>query len=249
MIDIELETADLLGTLLAHPVYMRLTSVRNLRAFMTNHVFAVWDFMTLLKALQQRLTCVATPWVPPHDPLSARLINEIVLAEESDEIAPGVYLDHFSLYLTAMHEVGADTAPIDQLIAAVRVGATTEAILATPRIPESTRGFVRLNLAQVTRPTHELAATFLYGRENLIAPMFTRILMALDESELKSDALRRYLNRHITVDAEQHGPNARKLLAAVCHDDPDLWRGAVIAAREALVARIALWDGVLTGLD
>src|SRR5438105_4439544 len=67
------------GALLAHPIYQRVGSLSALRTFMTSHIFAVWDFMTLLKALQRRLTSTELPWLPPGDIDTARLINEIVL--------------------------------------------------------------------------------------------------------------------------------------------------------------------------
>jgi hypothetical protein len=211
---------------------------------MENHVFAVWDFMSLLKALQHRLTCVTTPWLPPSDPRAARIINEIVLGEESDEIAPGEYLDHFRLYLAAMREVAADTRPIEHFIAALRGGASVEAALAAARIAPSTRRFVQSTLAAVHRPTHELAAVFLYGREHLIPQMFTRILEVLNAAGLRTPAFRLYLQRHVALDGEQHGPEARRLLAHLCGDDPARWRDARRAARGALEARHALWDGV-----
>ena len=98
-----------------HALYREITTVVELRLFMEVHVFAVWDFMSLLKALQRCLTSVSVPWVPSPHPNSCRLINEIVLGEESDTYADG-YLSHFELYLEAMREAGADTGPIKRLV-------------------------------------------------------------------------------------------------------------------------------------
>ena len=64
--------------LLSHPVYAGLSNENAVVCFMERHVFAVWDFMSLVKSLQQRLTCVDVPWLPTGDPVERRFLNEIV---------------------------------------------------------------------------------------------------------------------------------------------------------------------------
>ena len=91
--------------LAAHPLYRSFHSVEDLRLFMESHVYAVWDFMSLLKTLHRGLTCVDTPWLPTSDASSRRLINEIVIGEESDE-DEGQPLSHFELYLMVMQAAG-----------------------------------------------------------------------------------------------------------------------------------------------
>ena len=86
------------------------------------HVFAVWDFMSLLKALQRRLCCVNVPWTLSANPAACRLVNQIVLGEESDEDDKGNASSHFEIYRRAMRQCGADTAPIDSFIIEVDDG-------------------------------------------------------------------------------------------------------------------------------
>src|SRR2546430_8875683 len=91
---------------IGHPLYGELKTKAAVVTFMEHHAFAVWDFMSLLKSLQQSLTCVQVPWVPSGPRVSRRLINDITLVEESDELDDG-FISHFELYLDGMRQAGA----------------------------------------------------------------------------------------------------------------------------------------------
>ena len=58
-----------------HNLYKRLKNVNDIAVLMEHHVYAVWDFMSLLKALQSNLTCTSSPWKPVGDSAVRRLIN------------------------------------------------------------------------------------------------------------------------------------------------------------------------------
>ena len=89
-----------------------------LKIFMENHIYAVWDFMSILKSLQHHICPSSYPWKRNVYSTNgiARLINEIVLAEESDEIMNDKYISHFDLYIQAMKDIHADTSKIENLI-------------------------------------------------------------------------------------------------------------------------------------
>ncbi|MCO4770024.1 MAG: DUF3050 domain-containing protein [Deltaproteobacteria bacterium] len=57
--------------------------------------------------------------------------------------------------------------------------------------------------------------------------------------------LRLYLERHIELDGEHHGPMGERLLRVLCGNDDEKWEEAFVAAQSALEVRVALWDGVL----
>lgn len=201
------------------------------------HVFAVWDFMSLLKSLQIHLTCVSLPWKPsPYPAEMVRLINQIVLGEESDVDADGNPVSHFDLYLRGMEEVGADTTLIKKFLA------TNDFSL----IPDGAREFVQHNL-DVAMKGHivEVAASFFFGREKLIPDMFQAIVDTLKRENVVAPTFLYYLERHIEVDSGEHGPLALKALSHLTQDDEKLLHMAYNAGIKALDYRWSLWDKVL----
>lgn len=237
--------------ILAHGLYAGLRDESSIRIFMRSHVFAVWDFQSLLKGLQRCLTCVELPWLPTADPQARRLSNEIVLDEESDEAPGGGYLSHFELYLDAMRACGADAQPIDRLISALRGGSTIDAALAQLPLPDGVAAFVSatMNIARSAQ-AHRIAAAFAYGREEITPAMFVQLAHRLaGRSPANWSTFSYYLDRHIHTDRDRHGPQSQLLLRRLCGDDARLWQEASEAACASLGARIRFWDAIAAALE
>jgi hypothetical protein len=237
---------DLIEEIVRHPLYALIRDEASLRRFMESHVFCVWDFQSLLKALQRRLTCVEVPWLPTDDPEARRLINEIVLDEESDTMPDGGYLSHFELYLQAMQACGANTGPILQFMEALRSGLSVSDALGQTNLPAGVAPFVgkTIELAQ-SAEVHRIASAFTYGREDVIPCMFQQMVRSLAEGPGGNwELFLLYLNRHIEHDGERHGPLSRALVARLCGQDGQRWREAEQTARASLRARLDLWDSI-----
>ncbi|GAA4673203.1 DUF3050 domain-containing protein [Phytohabitans rumicis] len=231
-----------------HPIYRGLHDRRDLLTFMEHHVFAVWDFMSLLKSLQRSLTCVNVPWVPAGPAASRRLINDIVLVEESDELGNG-FTSHFELYRYGMAEAGADIRPIDAFLALLYAGSDVPSALHSAGAPAPAAEFVHTTFDIIANgPVHCRAAAFAFGREDLIPQMFDQVI-AVDGDDGRFAAFRDYLARHIEVDGEQHTPMAMQMLADLCGDDTARWDDCVHVVNRALTARTRLWDGIVSALQ
>lgn len=223
-----------------HPVYQTFGDLKAIQHFMRYHVFAVWDFMSLLKSLQRHITCVTVPWTPSKYPAEmVRLINQIVVGEESDLDQFGNPISHFELYLKAMEEVGASTAEIRDFLSTMDLS----------KIPEPARKFVQHNL-EVAQDGHvvEVASSFFYGREKLIPDMFQTMVDTIKNENVHAPTLIYYFERHIEVDSGEHGPLALKCLDYLTGSDETLRKMSEQAGLKALEARQQLWDDVQNSL-
>ena len=235
--------------LAAHGVYRAIDSLPKLRTFVQYHVACVWDFMSLLKSLQQDLAPVRTPWVPPPDAEAARLINEIVVDEESDRLPyRDGHASHFVWYLEAMEELGADIAPVRKFAAAVRDGAEPVAAMRSAGVPEAACRFTATTMSFVGEPLAVRAAVFLHGREEVIPKMFMPLVASMRSQGIPCERFLSYLERHIEVDGGAHGAHAAALLGRLCAAAPEHAERAEAAALEALAAREQLWDAVQAAL-
>jgi len=157
--------APLRVALVNHPINSYIQSPSELEVFMKHHVFAVWDFMSLVKKLQQEFTSVELPWNPKGPAEVRYLINEIVLGEESDVDQHGVYISHFELYLRAMEELSFMPSPFLHELRSY--ASLDELLLAIPKasIPDSVKQFLNFTFSAIqNRTVEEVAAIYTFGR-------------------------------------------------------------------------------------
>jgi DUF3050 family protein len=239
--------APLRDALLNHPIYAEIDSLSRLREFMQIHVFAVWDFMSLVKRLQRELTSSSLPWMPPVSSRIARFANEVVLGEESDLGPDGKPISHFELYLQAMDEIGADTTLVKGFMSQIDLGAHYADVFEEMSVPPGVAEFVNETLRCAIQGTLvEVASFFFFGREDVIPEMFERLLRLWGNAKADVPHFAYYLERHIELDGDSHGPWAREMLTALAGQSESNWTEATSAAERAITSRIKLWDGVLT---
>jgi hypothetical protein len=249
------EIASLKHALATHPLARHVDDVHGLRLFMEHHVVCVLDFMSLLKSLQRDLTVTTIPWVPSGDPEATRLVNELVLGEESDALpAPSLdsadgargprHASHFEWYLAAMDEVGCDRAPIDDLVSALRAGTPPREALAACSLPPAAVTFSATTWRMLEEPLAVRMAVFHHSREDLIPSLLAPLVARLHRSREIGPLFVRYMERHVDLDGDVHGPMCARLLARQLDRHPEHRDRALAMSRRALRARCDLWDAV-----
>ncbi|MBK1718440.1 DUF3050 domain-containing protein [Thiocystis violacea] len=236
-----------------HAIYGAIQGIEDLRIFMHHHVYSVWDFMSLIKYLQREIAPVQVPWMPRTDPSLRYFINQLVLEEESDAIPLGqgevVHASHFEFYCRAMNEVGADGERPRRFLELVAEQGVDKALY-DPMVPLPARYFTETTFCFIREDKpHLVAAALALGREGLIPGMFRQFLGQMRITPEQAPTFHAYLDRHIHLDEDFHGPMSMKLLETLCGDDPERIEEAETAAEEAICARIRFWDGVLEAIE
>lgn len=241
-------TQDERDALFSHKIYNSINNIDDLHIFMENHIFAVWDFMSILKTLQKKLTCTDVPWTPKGGGTPARLLNEIVTEEESDIDIYGDYRSHFEMYYQAMNEAGANTKKIESFLNNLHFGVNKSLDKSSSPMPAI--NFVKTTFSMLENaPIHVVASMFTFGREEVIPNMFRSIINKIDndlKGRLKSFIY--YLDRHIGVDEDEHGPAALKMVKVLCQNDETKWDEAAKAAKMTMRARVVFWNEILAEL-
>jgi len=233
--------------LLQHSLYEKVKTMDDLHQFLECHVYAVWDFMSLLKALQSKLTCTTTPWFATENTETRYLINEIVLAEESDVTLDGRRLSHFEMYVEAMQSCGAETKELNDFLNHVVETKNVFIAIKHSNLHPKIKDFLDFTFRVIEEgKVHKIAAAFTFGREDLIPNMFTEILKNFQQNFPETDLskLIYYFERHIQIDADEHGPMAMQMISELCKEDEQKWKEVEETSIIALEKRIGLWDAI-----
>ncbi len=241
--------------LATHPVYAAVSDMKDLTIFMQHHIYSVWDFMSLVKYLQNQIAPARTPWMPFGDAQVQRFINDIVLEEESDEGIPledgtPTYTSHFNLYAQAMEEVQKGSNKLIQEFVEKVATDSLETAMATTPIPSAAKEFMQTTFDFIhSDKPHVIAAAFALGREHIIPEMFRALLEKMKISREQAEVFHYYLDRHIQLDGDHHGPMSLRMLELLCEGDKIKIAEAEEAALQAIEARIKFWDGVLVAIE
>lgn len=248
---IKKEIAPLREELINHKLFKQIKGIEDLKIFMEHHVFAVWDFMSLLKSLQSSLTCTTVPWHPVSCGEVRYLINEIVTGEESDLDLEGKRLSHFELYLDAMKQISANTNPITTFSIGIKGKQNLKYALENSKAPLSSVKFVENTFSVIeTQPVYVQAAVFTFGREDLIPGMFISMVKELDKHNPNMISIfKYYLERHIEVDGDHHSKLAYDMTKRLCDNDEGKWAISLTAIKDALKTRIQLWDSIVENIE
>ena len=237
--------APLREEIINHPVYSAIKDIDDLRIFMQYHVYAVWDFMSLLKTLQNNLTCTSVPWFPKGSADTRHLINEIVVGEEADIDLNGIRKSHFELYIDAMKQCGADYSKIEGFTEILKNTNDFSTAYKNSGTPKEAKEFVDLTFEIIKSNKDYLqSAIFTFGREDLIPGMFISIVNDLHKKFPDSIAIfKYYLERHIEVDGDHHSHLALQMTSNLCENNEKFWQEAEKATIVSLQKRIELWNG------
>jgi hypothetical protein len=241
--------------LATHPVYSAVEDMDDLMIFMQHHVFSVWDFMSLVKYLQNQIAPAKSPWLPFGDAHVQRFINDIVLEEESDEGIPledgtPTYTSHFNLYAQAMEEVKENSSLMIREFVGRVATTSLKTAMSTVQIPSPAKEFMQTTFDFIhSDKPHVIAAAFALGREHIIPEMFRALLEKMKIPREQAEVFHYYLDRHIELDGDHHGPMSLRMLELLCEGNKTKIEEAEAAALEAIKARIRFWDGVLSAIE
>lgn len=275
------EISGIQTRLLSHSMYSHLTDMDSLKILMSSHVFQVWDFMFLVKKMQHILqNNNKMPWIPPNNNQLTRFIQEIVLCEETDsfskltEITGKDSMSHLEMYLLGMENVGLETNSIKYMINEIQnyqSNANSNVDYSYNLDFDTICGIIRKNRSSLVvnecldmfewnlklsmesdiNNLHLISAAFIFGRENIIPPMFEQVIKFIPHTK-ETQVFWLYLERHIEVDGgsdthdeESHQELGSKLIKLLCNYDKNKWNQCLEIGVESLTRRYKVWDQVL----
>ena len=175
------------------------------------------------------------------------LDQSIVVAEETDLAFDGSRQSHFEMYLDAMQQCGASTAKITAFLETVQRTQNIFVAIKSADLHPNVKAFLNFTFRVIEEgKAHNIAAAFTFGREDLIPSMFTEILRSFQTNFPETDLskLIYYFERHIELDADEHGPMAMQMITELCGSDPQKWEEVRQTSAEALEKRLGLWNAI-----
>lgn len=245
------EIEDLKSELAAHCLYTKLQHMEDIHIFMEHHVFAVWDFMSLAKALQLHLDATQVIEKQTDNSKILGFVNGILTGGETDPNKKEIVLSHLEMYLELMDEIGANTTNIKKLIASSAAGLDIHEAMQIAQLTDEQQRI--LNFTQTiiaTNEIHKIAVAATLVPEGMISNRFLKILKETEERDnLLVPKFKNYLNRYKAIDGNDYGLLSLEMVTHFCDSDGKKWVDILDIAMKTLSHRIYLWDAIVDEID
>lgn len=233
---------SLTDLLIDHPLMTSIETKDDLGIFAQQFVFAEWSTMTLLKALQKEFTNSELMWFPTDDPMSRKLINELVLQYESSPEVGG--LSQLEWYIQSMQDCSFDTAYIECMLDNIKQYNNYASIIDS--LDFSTQRYVH-NVVQIalSEKVLDIASAFFMGRWIITPKIAKKLLFGLSNPVLEREKSFKYYweVQARPVDEEQK-VIAINLLTRLCNNNSGNAARCVHVAAKMLELMHMLWDGM-----
>lgn len=241
-------TERLFQVLENHRLYALLSNTEAMRFFLERHVICAWSYSVLLQNLQREM--LSHPLRPraEFDKEALRLVSELVLQQEVQELPDGRLVSHTELYLEAMQEAKCDLTGVINFLDMLENGVPVLVALEEAGLSPEAVKYGRKTASLLNAPLHVKAAALFYEGEPFLPDRFLYQLERMGNHGAAGKLLE-YFEGHIEgLAAPEFSPTGR-IVELCCHEDELLLREAEGAAEGVLAARIELWNEMTWGLD
>ena len=143
-----------------------------------------------------------------------------------------------------MEEIEAETATINHFVSGIKDLDSIGNYIKKSDLNSAIKSFLNFSFLTIEGwKSHEIAAAFTFGREEIIPDMFIEIIQQTEKTnKISLDKINYYLQRHIDLDGDEHGPLAHEMIVGLCKNDSKKWEEVIDISKKALKERIQLWD-------
>ena len=231
-----------------HKLYDHIVSKKSLKFFMERHIICVWSYNALLRSLQKDIVALSLPLNTESHKEAVRLISEIILNEEVEDLGDGSYLSHLELYLESMQSLECDLSNILSFFDILEGGVSPEKAFIYVAFSNEIKRYAEHTISVLKRPLHIRAAALFYEGEPFIPDHFLNVIERLS-NQMNVDRLLDYLELHIEGLKCPGFSAAGRLVEVLCRADRSLNRESEVMAEKVMWERIVLWNSLLADIE
>lgn len=230
-----------------HDIYESVVGLKSLQYFMERHIICVWSYTALLQSLHKDLVAMVFPLNSESHKEAIRLISEIIINEEVDDLGDGRYLSHLELYLEAMQDLDCDLSKILDFFDQLETNRSIDEAIKKSLFSEEIKEYARATARFLRKPLHIRAAALYYEGEPFFPDQFLYRLYLLSD-HIKCDKALWYFEKHIEGIKCQDFSAAGRLVEVLCKVDHKFDYEAESTASAVMRNRINLWNKILRGI-